>query len=110
MFSDAFSQIRVIGRAVVLPSDKIKKTVSERILCVKGNIIDLGAGTQYWSRYLSMHYKTTVYAVDSYYEYSETTKIYDTRQVGGYCNIKIILSVLMNMQQTCFGHVMWYII
>ena len=80
MFSDALGRCRAIGRAAVLPTEKMKKSVAEKIMCVKGNIIDLGAGTQYWSRYLSGVYRTTVFAVDSYYE---NTQISDLQQCGG---------------------------
>lgn len=83
MFSDALSELREIGRAAVLPSDKIKKSVTEKIGCVRGNIVDLGAGTQYWSKYLSKHYQTKVYAVDSYYENGMNQEVHETGQNGG---------------------------
>lgn len=67
-FTTTFRSLRRVGRKVVLPSDKIKEIVKSQIPLINGGIIDLGAGTQYWSNWLRDAYQTRVYAVDSYYK------------------------------------------
>ncbi len=67
-FEESLSGLRKIGRKLVLPSDQIKSFVKDVIPSVQGSIIDLGAGTLYWSEWLNQSYDVPVYAVDVYYD------------------------------------------
>ena len=62
MFSDHLAKLRALGRKVVLPSEKIKELVTANIPShdFNGNIVDLGAGTMYWSKWLSENFNSDV--------------------------------------------------
>lgn len=69
-FTSKMELIRYYGRKVVLPSDKIKKIVVDEVFkndMSEESIIDFGAGTLYWSKWLFEHVKTVI-AVDVYYK------------------------------------------
>lgn len=67
-FTSSFDKVRKIGRKIVLPIDEIKEQVIMNIPTVSGNILDLGAGTMYWSEWLNSQYKTKILAVDTFYK------------------------------------------
>lgn len=67
-FSYGFNKIRKLGRKVVLPIDDIKKQMIMSVPTVSGSILDLGAGTMFWSEWLYKQYNTKVFSVDTFYE------------------------------------------
>lgn len=73
MFSDAFAALRRIGRKLVLPTEKIKEHVIHSIPELSENIVDLGAGTLYWSEWLVSQYGVRCLAVDTYYEFGQAS-------------------------------------
>lgn len=73
-FTDKGNLIRYYGRKVVLPSDKIKSIIVEQVFkndVHDGSVIDFGAGTLYWSKWLYKYVKTVI-AVDVYYKENTT--------------------------------------
>ncbi|MCM1056260.1 MAG: hypothetical protein NC517_01435 [Firmicutes bacterium] len=74
MFSDTFAALRRIGRKLVLPTETIKELVIRSIPELSGDIVDLGAGTLYWSKWLVSQYGFCCFAVDSYYKTGQTSE------------------------------------
>jgi hypothetical protein len=71
-FTKKLGLIRYYGRKVVLPSDKIKKILTEEVFrdnIAEGCMIDFGAGTLYWSKWFYRYIKKVI-AVDIYYKNS----------------------------------------
>jgi len=70
-FTNKMELIRYYGRKLVLPSNEIKEIVAKEVfkdeMTRRGGIIDFGAGTLYWSKWISQYVKTVV-AVDVYYK------------------------------------------
>ena len=61
-------QLRYYGRKLVLPADEIKKICLAAIdKNTVDSIVDFGAGTLFWSRWLEETYHCPVYAVDLSY-------------------------------------------
>jgi len=73
MFSDAFAALRRIGRKLVLPTETIKKLVISSIPEVSGDIVDVGAGTLYWSEWIVSQYGSRCLAVDTYYKTGQSS-------------------------------------
>lgn len=73
MFSDAFAALRRIGRTLVLPTEEIKKLVIRSIPELSGNIVDVGAGTLYWSEWIVSQYGGRCLAVDTYYQAGQSS-------------------------------------
>lgn len=67
-FTNKMVFLRRIGRKAVLPVSEIQKRVKEKIPSVNGNILDLGAGTLVWSKWLFEQYGVPVLAVDTFYD------------------------------------------
>lgn len=73
MFSNAFAALRRIGRKVVLPAEKIKELVIQEVPELSENIVDLGAGTLFWSKWLVSQYGVRCLAVDTYYKTGQSS-------------------------------------
>lgn len=80
-FSDTISKFRKLGRKAVLPTHRIKKIIKEFVPGLENGIIDLGAGTLYWSNWFIREYSNTVLAVDTYY--ASGKKIFCGENGGG---------------------------
>lgn len=71
-FKRNLGSLRETGRKLVLPVERIKWTVAETLFNKNKNekistAVDIGAGTLYWSKWLS-RYINKIYAVDIVYE------------------------------------------
>lgn len=74
-FSNTLSQLRMLGRRIVLPSGKIKKILLDTLKPTQNDcILDLGAGTLYWSKWLYENYRIPILAVDTYYKEASETR------------------------------------
>lgn len=75
-FQTNLGKLRETGRKIVLPAERIKWIITEELLNEKTRIttaIDIGAGTLYWSKWLS-HWISKIYAVDVVYEKEQISK------------------------------------
>ena len=75
-FERNLGRLRETGRKLVLPVERIKWVITEELWNQKKEIdtvIDVGAGTLYWSKWLSQYAQKT-YAVDIVYEKSRLIK------------------------------------
>lgn len=84
-FETNFGKVREIGRTMILPLDKIKQLVKEKIFDGSDieSVIDFGAGTLIWSKWLKM-FISKVIAVDTIfdsYSLTETTSIICTNNI-----------------------------
>ncbi len=73
MFSDAFAALRRIGRKLVLPTETIKELVIRAIPELSGSVVDVGAGTLYWSEWIVSQYAGRCLAVDTYYKTGQSS-------------------------------------
>ncbi len=81
-FTSSFEKLRMIGRKAVLPTDRIKTIVMEEITDITDGIVDLGAGTKYWSEWLFNTYQKNVFAIDTFYERKKS--VYGVSQYEDY--------------------------
>lgn len=69
-FEKELGNLRKFCRAIVLPTKKIQKVITEKIPLKNVSVIDMGSGTLFWSNFFAEHAQD-VYAVDTIYPKNE---------------------------------------